>query len=42
MKYMPDGRGNGDGGLVQVPRRIGQDDNQVIVKVDMQLNRTTR
>jgi hypothetical protein len=34
MKYLPVGPGNGVGGLVQVPRRIGQDDNQVVVKVD--------
>jgi hypothetical protein len=38
MKYLPVGPGNGVGGLVQVPRRIGQDDNQVIAKVDTQLN----
>ena len=38
MKYLPVGPGNGAGGLVQVPRRIGQDDNQVIAKVDTQLN----
>ena len=37
MKYMPVGPGNGVGGLVQVPRRIGQDDNQVIAKIDTQL-----
>src|SRR5690349_5054714 len=28
LKYLPVGPGNGVGGLVQVPRRIGQDDNQ--------------
>ena len=38
MKYLPVGPGNGVGGLVQVPRRIGQDDNQVIAKVDTQIN----
>ena len=38
LKYLPVGPGNGAGGLVQVPRRIGQDDNQVIAKVDTQLN----
>ena len=37
LKYLPVGPGNGVGGLVQVPRRIGQDDNQVIAKVDMQV-----
>jgi hypothetical protein len=37
MKYLPVGPGNGAGGLVQVPRRIGQNDNQVIFKVDNQL-----
>ncbi|HET9467691.1 MAG TPA: carboxypeptidase-like regulatory domain-containing protein, partial [Vicinamibacterales bacterium] len=37
MKYMPNVAG-GNGALVQVPRRIGQDDNQVIVKIDNQLN----
>jgi hypothetical protein len=38
MKYLPVGPGNGAGGLVQVPRRIGQDDNQVVAKIDTQLN----
>ena len=38
LKYLPVGPGNGAGGLVQVPRRIGQDDNQIIAKVDTQLN----
>ena len=38
LKYLPVGPGNGVGGLVQVPRRIGQDDNQIIAKVDTQLN----
>ena len=38
MKYLPVGPGNGVGGLVQVPRRIGQDDNQIIAKIDSQLN----
>ena len=42
MKYLPVGPGNGVGGLVQVPRRIGQDDNQVIAKVDMQLNQNNQ
>ena len=42
MKYLPVGPGNGVGGLVQVPRRIGQDDNQIIAKIDTQLNETTR
>jgi hypothetical protein len=37
MKYMPNVAG-GNGALVQVPRRIGQDDNQVILKVDNQVN----
>ena len=32
MKYLPVGPGNGVGGPVQVPRRIGQDDNQVIAQ----------
>ena len=36
MKYMPNVAG-GNGALVQVPRRIGQNDNQVIFKVDNQL-----
>ena len=35
MKYMPQATGNG---TLQIPRRIGQDDNQFIVKVDNQLN----
>jgi len=38
MKYLPVGPGNGVGGLVQVPRRIGQDDNQIIAKIDSQIN----
>ncbi len=38
MKYLPVGPGNGAGGLVQVPRRIGQNDNQIIAKIDTQLN----
>ena len=36
MKFMPNVAG-GNGALVQVPRRIGQNDNQVIFKVDNQL-----
>ena len=38
MGYLPVGPGNGVGGLVQVPRRIGQDDNQIIAKLDTQLS----
>src|SRR5688572_4115807 len=37
MKYMPNAAG-GNGATLQVPRRIGQDDNQVIGKIDAQLN----
>ncbi len=37
MKNMPNVAG-GNGALVQVPRRIGQDDNQIILKVDNQVN----
>ena len=36
MALMPNVAG-GNGALVQVPRRIGQDDNQVIVKLDNQI-----
>ena len=36
MSFMPNVAG-GNGALVQVPRRIGQDDNQIIVKVDNQV-----
>ncbi len=42
LKYLPVGPGNGAGGLVQVPRRIGQDDNQIIAKVDTQLNQNNQ
>jgi hypothetical protein len=42
LKYLPVGPGNGVGGLVQVPRRIGQDDNQVVAKVDTQLNQNNQ
>ena len=42
LKFMPVGPGNGDGALVQVPRRIGQDDNQIVGKVDQQLNQTNQ
>jgi hypothetical protein len=41
MALMPNVPG-GNGALVQVPRRIGQDDNQVIVKVDNQLNESNQ
>jgi hypothetical protein len=37
MKYMPNAAG-GNGATLQIPRRIGQNDNQVIGKVDAQLN----
>jgi len=37
MGFMPNVAGSGNGALVQVPRRVGQDDNQVIVKIDNQL-----
>jgi hypothetical protein len=37
MKYMPNVAG-GNGANVQVPRRIGRNDNQVIFKVDSQLS----
>ena len=36
MKYMPNVAG-GAGATLQIPRRIGQNDNQVIMKVDNQL-----
>ena len=36
MKYMPTVAG-GAGATLQIPRRIGQNDNQVIVKVDNQI-----
>ena len=39
LKYLPNVGGDG---RVQVPRRIGQDDNQVIVKVDNQLTQNNQ
>jgi hypothetical protein len=41
LALMPNVAG-GNGALVQVPRRIGQDDNQIIAKVDYQLNDTNQ
>ena len=37
MKLMPQVAGGSNGVLLQIPRTIGQDDNQVIAKVDTQL-----
>src|SRR5215204_1726254 len=37
LKYMPNVAG-GNGANVQVPRRIGRNDNQIIFKVDSQLS----
>lgn len=39
LKFLPQVSGNGN---VQVPRAIGQDDNQVIVKVDNQLTQNNQ
>jgi hypothetical protein len=37
LKFMPEVAGGSNGVLIQVPRRIGRADNQVVVKVDNQL-----
>jgi len=42
MKYMPNVAGGGNGVTLQIPRRIGQDDNQLIFKVDNQLNQNNQ
>ena len=39
MKFMPQATGNG---TLQIPRRVGQNDNQVIAKVDSQLTQNNQ
>jgi hypothetical protein len=41
MKYMPNVAG-GNGATLQIPRRIGQDDNQLIAKIDTQLTQNNQ
>jgi hypothetical protein len=42
LQYMPDVAGGGNGVTLQIPRAIGQDDNQLIVKVDNQLTQNNQ